>query len=145
MASPFHIATEEAFGAAQSKERGAREYDREVITFRLAEERYGLDITHRSALLPGAVYTTLRRLEKRDLVRGHWEDPAVAALASEYLASSSVILVFYGLYFVSFRALQAAGDMNSRVTSCGASNSSGRARWWRRSPTTGAPTRCAKA
>ena len=40
-------------------------------------------------------------------------DPAVAALASEYLAYSSAVLVFYGLYFVSFRTLQAAGDMNS--------------------------------
>jgi putative MATE family efflux protein len=40
-------------------------------------------------------------------------DPAVASLAAEYLAYSSAILVFYGFYFVSFRALQAAGDMNS--------------------------------
>ncbi len=40
--------------------------------------RYGLDITQRSGLLPGTVYTTLRRLEKRDLIRGHWEDHAIA-------------------------------------------------------------------
>ena len=40
--------------------------------------RYGLDITQRSGLLPGTVYTTLRRLEKRDLIQGHWEDHAVA-------------------------------------------------------------------
>ncbi len=40
--------------------------------------RYGLDITQRSGLLPGTVYTTLRRLEKRDLVRGRWEDHAIA-------------------------------------------------------------------
>ncbi len=40
--------------------------------------RYGLDITQHSGLLPGTVYTTLRRLEKRGLVQGHWEDHAVA-------------------------------------------------------------------
>ena len=40
--------------------------------------RYGLDITQRAGLLPGTVYTTLRRLERRDLIRGHWEDPAIA-------------------------------------------------------------------
>ena len=40
--------------------------------------RYGLDITQRSGLLPGTVYTTLRRLEKRDLIRGRWEDHAIA-------------------------------------------------------------------
>ena len=40
--------------------------------------RYGLDITQRSGLLPGTVYTTLRRLEKRDLIRGQWEDHAIA-------------------------------------------------------------------
>ena len=40
--------------------------------------RYGLDITQRSGLLPGTVYTTLRRLEKRDFIRGRWEDPGVA-------------------------------------------------------------------
>jgi putative MATE family efflux protein len=41
------------------------------------------------------------------------EDPAVASLAAEYLGYSSVILGFYGLYFASFRSLQAAGDMRS--------------------------------
>ena len=40
-------------------------------------------------------------------------DPAVAALAAEYLLYSSIVLGFYGLYFASFRALQAAGDMRS--------------------------------
>ncbi len=40
--------------------------------------RYGLDITQRSGLRPGTVYTTLRRLEKRDLIQGHWEDYAIA-------------------------------------------------------------------
>ena len=40
--------------------------------------RYGLDITQRSGLLPGTVYTTLRRLENRDFIRGQWEDPAIA-------------------------------------------------------------------
>jgi putative MATE family efflux protein len=41
------------------------------------------------------------------------QDPEVAAMAAEYLMYSSTILVFYGLYFVAFRTLQASGDMNS--------------------------------
>ena len=40
--------------------------------------RYGLDITQRTGLLPGTVYTTLRRLETRGLVEGHWEEAEVA-------------------------------------------------------------------
>ncbi len=40
--------------------------------------RYGLDITQRTGLLPGTVYTTLRRLENRGLVEGHWEEAEVA-------------------------------------------------------------------
>lgn len=39
---------------------------------------YGLDIVNRTAMLPGTVYTTLRRLERRDFVRGQWEDAEVA-------------------------------------------------------------------
>jgi PadR family transcriptional regulator PadR len=39
---------------------------------------YGLDIVNRTGLLPGTVYTTLRRLERRGFVEGHWEDAAVA-------------------------------------------------------------------
>ncbi len=41
------------------------------------------------------------------------DDPAVATLAAEYMLYSSIVLGFYGLYFASFRALQAAGDMRS--------------------------------
>jgi putative MATE family efflux protein len=40
-------------------------------------------------------------------------DPEVAAMAGEYLGYSSVVLLFYGLYFVAFRSLQAAGDMRT--------------------------------
>jgi DNA-binding PadR family transcriptional regulator len=40
--------------------------------------RYGLDLTERTGLLAGTVYTTLRRLEGRGFVEGHWEEPAVA-------------------------------------------------------------------
>ncbi len=40
-------------------------------------------------------------------------DPEVRALAAEFLVYSSAILAFYGLYFVSFRTLQAVGDMSS--------------------------------
>jgi DNA-binding PadR family transcriptional regulator len=39
---------------------------------------YGLDIVNRTGLLPGTVYTTLRRLERRGLIEGRWEDPAIA-------------------------------------------------------------------
>ncbi len=52
-------------------------------------------------------------LFRHALVGSFTEDPEVARLAAEYLAYSSVILGFYGLYFASFRALQAAGDMRS--------------------------------
>jgi putative MATE family efflux protein len=40
-------------------------------------------------------------------------DPEVAAMAGEYLGYSSVVLLFYGFYFVAFRSLQAAGDMRT--------------------------------
>jgi DNA-binding PadR family transcriptional regulator len=40
---------------------------------------YGLDIVNRTGLLPGTVYTTLRRLERRGLVGGRWEEAEVAA------------------------------------------------------------------
>ena len=50
----------------------------------------------------------------RDSIAGAFsDDPAVVALASEYLFYASIVLGFYGLYFASFRALQAAGDMVS--------------------------------
>lgn len=52
-------------------------------------------------------------LLRHSLVGLFTEDPEVARLAAEYLVYSSVILGFYGLYFASFRSLQAAGDMNS--------------------------------
>jgi len=39
---------------------------------------YGLDIVNRTGLLPGTVYTTLRRLERKGHVSGRWEDPEVA-------------------------------------------------------------------
>jgi putative MATE family efflux protein len=50
------------------------------------------------------------------LWRGHFvaqftSDPVVTAHATEYLAYTAVLLLFYGLYFVAFRTLQAAGDM----------------------------------
>jgi putative MATE family efflux protein len=47
------------------------------------------------------------------LVGAFTSDPTVAALAAEYLAYSSALLFFSGLYFVAFRSLQAAGDMTS--------------------------------
>jgi putative MATE family efflux protein len=68
---------------------------------------YGIEI---SVLWPAALGLFWYRTP---LVAMFSQDPAVVPLAAEYLAFSSVILAFYGLYFVSFRALQAAGDMNS--------------------------------
>ncbi len=41
------------------------------------------------------------------------DDAEVAAMSEEYLAYSAGVLAFYGLYFVAFRTLQAAGDMLS--------------------------------
>jgi MATE family, multidrug efflux pump len=52
-------------------------------------------------------------LGRRTLVGAFTEDPAVVELAAEYLAYSSALLLFSGLYFVAFRSLQAAGDMTS--------------------------------
>lgn len=46
-----------------------------AIRSRLA---YGLDIVADTGMLPGTVYTTLRRLERRGWIEGRWEDPAVA-------------------------------------------------------------------
>lgn len=39
---------------------------------------YGLDIVDRTGLLEGTVYTTLRRMEKKGLVAGTWEDPRIS-------------------------------------------------------------------
>lgn len=52
-------------------------------------------------------------LYRHALVGVFTRDPVVAALAAEYLIFSSAALVLYAFYFVAFRALQAAGDMNS--------------------------------
>ena len=41
------------------------------------------------------------------------QDPEVARIATDYLWFAALSLSFYGLYFVAFRALQAAGDMTS--------------------------------
>ena len=47
------------------------------------------------------------------LVEVFTRDPEVARIAAEYLWFAALGLSFYGLYFVAFRALQAAGDMTS--------------------------------
>ena len=39
---------------------------------------YGLDIVNRTGMLPGTVYTTLRRLERRGFIAGQWEDAEIA-------------------------------------------------------------------
>ncbi len=63
-----------------------------------------------AALWPLALLLFLFR---RELVGVFASDPAVIELAAEYLVYSSINLCVYGLYFVAFRSLQAAGDMNS--------------------------------
>lgn len=52
-------------------------------------------------------------LYRTPLVELFTDDPEVAAMAAEFLAYTAVVLAFYGLYFVSFRTLQASGDMNT--------------------------------
>lgn len=52
-------------------------------------------------------------LWRTQLVAWFASDPEVAAMATEYLGYSVVILLFYGFYFVAFRTLQAAGDMRT--------------------------------
>ncbi len=41
------------------------------------------------------------------------DDPAVTAVASEYLLFAAAAMSMQGFYFVAFRALQGAGDMNA--------------------------------
>ena len=55
----------------------------------------------------------LGRIRRGPFVAAITHDPRVAALAVEYLAYASALLAFYGLYFIAFRTLQAAGDMLS--------------------------------
>jgi Na+-driven multidrug efflux pump len=61
-----------------------------------------------AALWPCALALLLWR---ESFVAQFTRDPVVAAHAVEYLAYTAVLLLFYGLYFVAFRTLQAAGDM----------------------------------
>ncbi|MBM4383554.1 MAG: MATE family efflux transporter [Deltaproteobacteria bacterium] len=61
-----------------------------------------------AALWPCALALLLWR---EGFVATFTSDPLVAAHATEYLAYTAVLLSFYGLYFVAFRTLQAAGDM----------------------------------
>ena len=63
-----------------------------------------------TALWPLAICVFLFR---HSIVAMIVDDPEVAALAAQYLAYSSTVLAFYGLYFVAFRTLQASGDMLS--------------------------------
>jgi putative MATE family efflux protein len=48
---------------------------------------------------------------RHEIVAVFTEDPEVAAMAAEYLFYASFGVLVYGLYFVAFRTLQAAGDM----------------------------------
>ena len=61
-------------------------------------------------LAPSAVLVFVFRF---DLVGLFTQDPVVAQIAAEYLLYASFQMAFYGLYFIAFRTLQAAGDMNT--------------------------------
>jgi Na+-driven multidrug efflux pump len=63
-----------------------------------------------AALWPSAICLFVFRSR---VVAFFTSDPEVAAMATQYVTFSSVILLFYGLYFVAFRTLQAAGDMRA--------------------------------
>ncbi len=52
-------------------------------------------------------------LFRHSIVSVFTTDPEVAAMAAEYLFFVAFLLLFYGVYFVSLRTLQAAGDMNT--------------------------------
>lgn len=68
---------------------------------------YGVET---ALLWPVSAVTFLFRTE---LVQLFTTDAAVVAMASEFLMYSAFVMLFYGLYFVSFRTLQAAGDMRT--------------------------------
>ena len=61
-------------------------------------------------LWPAAIAMVLLR---EPIVAVFTSDPEVAAMAADYLVYSSFGLLVYALYFVAFRTLQAAGDMNT--------------------------------
>jgi putative MATE family efflux protein len=65
------------------------------------------------AVLTMSVIAVAIFVQREAFVSLFTDDPAVVAVAAEYIAFSCVALVFYGVYFVAFRALQGAGDMNS--------------------------------
>ena len=50
---------------------------------------------------------------RSELVGLFTDDPQVVEMSAEYLFYSALVLSFYGLYFIAFRTLQAAGDMNT--------------------------------
>lgn len=58
-------------------------------------------------------FTIVLLLRRHEIVAIFTETPEVAEIAAEYLLYSALGMTFYGLYFVSFRALQGAGDMSS--------------------------------
>jgi DNA-binding PadR family transcriptional regulator len=70
---------------------------------------YGLDLTQRTGLMPGTVYTTLRRLEARKLVEGQWEDPAIAE------AERRPRRRYYSLTPAGIAALEDASERLSRL------------------------------
>lgn len=50
-----------------------------ILSVLESQSGYGLDIIRQTGLLPGTVYTTLRRLERREQIEGRWEDAEIAA------------------------------------------------------------------
>jgi putative MATE family efflux protein len=79
----------------------------------LERARRAIRVGFVAVLAPLWPLALLLLLFRHELVSVFTSDPEVASLAAEYLAFSAANLSVYGLYFVSFRSLQAAGDMNS--------------------------------
>ena len=74
----------------------------------------------RSILVSGGVVMSIMvpaagslLLWRSDLVGFFTADVQVQAMSAEYLFYSALVLPVYGLYFIAFRTLQSAGDMNT--------------------------------
>lgn len=82
----------------------------EILAALKNQVRYGLDIIEHTGLMPGTVYTTLRRLEQRRLVEGTWEDASVAE------AERRPRRRYYALTPKGVEALDEAAQRLARVT-----------------------------
>lgn len=82
----------------------------EILAALRNKVRYGLDIIEHTGLTAGTVYTTLRRLERRRLVEGRWEDAGIAE------AERRPRRRYYALTSKGAAALEEAAGRLARVT-----------------------------